>query len=160
VSPSGCSDGSREGFNPISTYPEIAGCKANWSFASLRAAKTAAACGNALDECVVPADACGDGWHVCAAPPYGPTEVSDRVTSEQCLAQPGSYALAVGDQSCEPCSANGDGAACCGNNCVQQNGNCIFAGTTAWIGVIDGYKNVCGKMEAHYPSMGVACCRD
>lgn len=160
VSSSGCSDGSREGFNPISAFPEIAGCKANWSFASLRAAKTSAACGNSLGECAVPADACGEGWHVCAAPPYGPTDVSSRVTAEQCLAQPGSYALAVGDQSCEPCSTTGDGAACCGNECVQQEGNCVFAGKTAWIGVIDGYKNVCGKMEAHYASMGVACCRD
>lgn len=161
ISVSGCSDGTREGFLPVSTWPRIAGCTAYWQVGSLRAAKTGVACGYESDECAVPADACGPGWHVCASPEYGPTEISSQATQEECAAQPGAFAAAVGDQHCEPCGELGtnDGAACCGARCVQQWGNCIYPGLTAWFGVIDGYKNVCGAIESYYDQQGVLCCR-
>ncbi|MDF3071256.1 MAG: hypothetical protein K0R38_6857 [Polyangiaceae bacterium] len=160
VSISGCSDGSREAFLTPSDWPNLAGCTAQWPRASLRDAKTGVACGFELGVCAVPADACGEGWHVCASPPYAPTEISDQTTAEECASQPGAYVAAVGDQFCEPCSEIGDGAACCGDRCVQQNGNCIFPGQTAWFGVYNGHKNVCGAIESDLLQRGVLCCRD
>lgn len=160
VSISGCSDGTREAFLPMSAWPNLAGCTATWPRASLRAAKTGAPCGFQLGQCAAPADACGDGWHVCASPPYAPTEISEQATADECAAQPGAYVAAVGDQACEPCSEAGHGAACCGNGCVQQNGSCIYPGQTAWFGVYNGYKNVCGAIESDLAQRGVLCCRD
>ncbi|HET9934278.1 MAG TPA: hypothetical protein VFQ35_26430 [Polyangiaceae bacterium] len=162
VSVSGCSDGTREGFAVAGSYLNIAGCAARWPLGSMRAEKTGIPCGEGLADCAVPADACGPGWHVCAAPPYGPAEVRTRATVAECLAQPGAYAAAVGDQACDPCSPDdtGAGAACCGRNCVQQNGSCIYPGMTAWFGVINGHTNVCGDIESNSSVRGVLCCLD
>src|SRR6188768_595442 len=137
ISLTGCSDGTREGFLPLSNWPRIAGCTAKWPRSSLRAAKTGGACGYETNGCTVPADACGTGWHVCASPPYGPSEISSQATQSECASQPGAFVAAVGDQFCEPCSVDGAGAACCGERCVQQNGNCIYPGMTAWFGMVD-----------------------
>jgi hypothetical protein len=160
ISLSGCSDGTREAFVPLEDWPRLAGCTARWPRASLRDPKTGEPCGFELGVCAAPADACGAGWHVCAQPPYGPQELSEQATAEECAAQPGAYVAAVGDQFCEPCSAVGDGAACCGDRCVQQNGSCIYPGKTAWFGVVEGYKNVCGAIESDLVQRGVLCCRD
>jgi hypothetical protein len=43
---------------------------------------------------------------------------------------------------------------------VQQNGSCIFAGSTAWLGVIDGHRHLCSDIEAKYSTQGVLCCLD
>jgi len=159
ISPSGCSDGTREAFLPIADWPLIAGCTAQWPRSSLRAPKTGHACGFETHVCEVPADACAAGWHVCASVPYGSGEVSSQATQEECAAQPGAFVAAVGDQNCEPCSDAGDGAACCGDLCVQQNGSCIYRGMTAWFGVYNNYKNVCGAIESQLVQRGVLCCR-
>ena len=145
----------------IVQYPTIAGCGAVWAANSMRAPSTGFACGNSLSTCAVPADACASGWHVCAAPPYGPTEVSSKISASECSAQVGEFAMGVGDQSCEPCSVAGSGAACCGDLCIQQNGSCIFPNQTAWFGVIDGHVNLCSDVIASYPGFqGVLCCKD
>ena len=159
ISVSGCSDGQREAFLPTSTWPHIAGCTAAWPSSSLRDPKKGGTCGLELGVCQVPADACGKGWHVCAIPPFGPTEVSTQATEEECAAQPGAFVAAVGDQICEPCTADGTGAACCGTGCVQQNGSCIYPGMTAWFGVVNGYVNLCGAIESNSAQRGVLCCR-
>jgi len=161
VSESGCSDGTREGFLPVSNWPRIAGCTAKWPRGSLRDAKSnGGACGFEGVVCNVPADACGAGWHVCAIPPFGPTEVSSQATEEECNQEPGAYAIAVGDQTCEPCTTTtGAGAACCGAACVQQNGSCIYDGMTAWFGMINNYVNRCGAIETQWEGRGVLCCR-
>ncbi len=160
VSASGCADGTRDSFTPIAQYPGIAGCDAAWNASSMRAAATGVACGASLGDCAVPADACGSGWHVCATPPYGPSDVSGKVTVTQCLAQPGAYAMAVGDRSCEPCTLLGSGAACCGATCVQQNGDCIYPAMTAWFGVINSHVNLCADIESKSSGRGVLCCVD
>jgi hypothetical protein len=159
MSVTGCSDGTREGFLPLSSWPTIAGCTARWPRSSLRASKTGSPCGYETNVCAVPADACGTGWHVCASPPYGPTEISSRATETECATQPGAFVAAVGDQYCEPCSVDGAGAACCGERCVQQNGNCIYPGMTAWFGMVNDYINVCGAIESNLVQRGVLCCR-
>jgi len=159
VSVSGCSDRTREGFLPASSWPRLAGCTAKWPRSSLRAAKTGAVCGFELGMCQVPADACGKGWHLCAIPPFGPAEVSEQATAEECAAQPGAFVAAVGDQSCEPCSEQGSGAACCGERCVQQSGSCIYPGRTAWFGVYNNHINRCGDIESNLVQRGVLCCK-
>ncbi|HET7544318.1 MAG TPA: hypothetical protein VFK05_30820, partial [Polyangiaceae bacterium] len=159
ISVTGCSDGTREAFLPISRWPTIAGCTAKWPRSSLRAAKTGSACGYETNLCTVPADACGTGWHVCASPPYGPSEISSQATEAECAIQPGAFVAAVGDQFCEPCSADGDGAACCGERCVQQYGSCIYPGMTAWFGVVDDFFNACGDIQSDLVQAGVLCCR-
>ena len=159
VSLSGCSDRTREGFLPASQWPRLAGCTAKWPMSSLRTAKTGAACGFELAVCQVPADACGKGWHVCAMPPFGPAEVSEQATAEECAAQPGAFVAAVGDQMCDPCSEQGSGAACCGQRCVQQNGSCIYPGLTAWFGVHNNHINRCGDIESDLVQRGVLCCK-
>jgi len=156
---SGCSDGNREAFLPVATWPRIAGCTAKWSIGSMRDAKTGVACGFEGNQCPVPADACGSGWHVCGSPLYGPTEISSQATAHECATQHGAFAAAVGDQHCEPCSEEGDGAACCGDACVPQYGNCIYPGATSWFGIIDGHTNLCGAIESHDLRQGVLCCR-
>jgi hypothetical protein len=159
ISVSGCSDGAREAFLPVATWPRIAGCTAWWALASMRDAKTGVACGFEGDQCAVPADACGAGWHVCGSPLYGPTEISSQATAEECAAQPGAFAAALGDQHCEPCSEEGDGAACCGSECVPQKGNCIYPGATSWFGVLYDHTNLCGAIESYDVRQGVLCCR-
>jgi hypothetical protein len=162
VSVSGCSDGTREGFDVAGAYLAIAGCNAAWPAGSMRAPKTGAPCGQGGATCAVPADACGVGWHVCGTPPHGPTEISSRANLAECLAQPGAFAAAIGDQACDPCSTEekGAGAACCGTGCVQQYGSCIYPGMTAWFGVIDGHVNLCGEIESVSGTRGVLCCLD
>jgi hypothetical protein len=160
VSDIGCSDGTREGFVDRTMFPTLAGCGALWPESSMRSPKDGVPCGNSLGTCAVPADACAAGWHVCATPPYGPADVSSKITAAECAAQPGEFAMAVGDQRCEPCDITGDGAACCGMICVQQNGSCVFPGETAWFGVIDGHDNRCSDIVASYLGFqGVLCCR-
>ncbi|HKU40716.1 MAG TPA: hypothetical protein VJR89_21295 [Polyangiales bacterium] len=62
VSASGCADDTREAFQDLGKFPDIAGCEAKWPKGSMRAARSGVACGNTLGvECEVPADACGTG---------------------------------------------------------------------------------------------------
>jgi hypothetical protein len=160
ISVSGCSDGNRESFLPVAAWPRMAGCDAWWDLSSMREEKTGEACGWDLGGCYVPADACGAGWHVCATPPYDPSEISSQATQAQCAAQPGAYAAAVGDQHCE-CDpeVEGTGAACCGIQCVQQHGSCVYAGLTAWFGIYSDHINLCGAIESYGAGHGVLCCR-
>jgi hypothetical protein len=160
ASVSGCADDTREAFTDVAQFPGIAGCEAKWPLASLRAYPTGKSCGNSLGvECTVPADACGVGWHVCAAPPYGPTDISKQVTAEQCAAQPGKYAAAVGDRACDTCNEQAYGAVCCGTACIQGNASCVFPQATAWFGSVDNRLGMCGGLVASHANQGVLCCR-
>jgi len=70
----GCADGTREGFNSVAKYPNIAACAGAWQVPGFVAPETltpqcdrhAGNDGNAPDGigCSV-ADLCADGWHVC-----------------------------------------------------------------------------------------------
>jgi hypothetical protein len=70
----GCSDGTREAFASVSTFPNIAACAGGWAIAGL-VTTTAPACGRAAgndsaneagEGCNV-ADLCQAGWHVCTS---------------------------------------------------------------------------------------------
>lgn len=160
ISAMGCSDGTREAFTDTNKFPAIAGCQANWPESSMRAPATGHACGYGSGKCSVPADACGTGWHVCGAPPYGPTDISNKVTVDQCDAQIGAFAAAIGDRTCE-CGQQQYGAACCGTGCTQSHGNCVFPNHTSWFGVWDGKGGVglCNSLIGSILGQGVLCCR-
>jgi hypothetical protein len=160
-SSAGCADGTREGFADRIAYPDIAGCAASWPLSSLRAAKTGHACGDGLGSCTVPADACGTGWHVCAAPPYSSADITGKVTADECDAQQGTFAAAVGDQSCDPCADTGFSAACCGSGChPNSGGSCLFAKRTLWFpDSSNGDINTCGAIFTSASGAGVLCCR-
>jgi hypothetical protein len=158
----GCSDGQREGFTDKAQFPSIAGCGANWQRESLRAVPTGRSCGNQKGLCLVPADACAVHWHVCGAQNSG-KDIAAKVTAAQCKAQDGSYVAALGDQECESCDPDsGYGAVCCGSECINQNGSCVWPHETPWKGIIDGQLNRCGDIEQTYPAgnRGVLCCKD
>jgi hypothetical protein len=70
--PSGCSDGTREGFESIASYPAIAGCSGAWAMPGLTAT-TAPTCArrsgntgmNREGNGCSAADLCAPGWHLC-----------------------------------------------------------------------------------------------
>jgi hypothetical protein len=157
----GCSDGTREAFVSTTQFPGIAGCAGTWDESSMQTPSTGVACGNTLNlTCTVPADLCATGWHICGDPPYGPTDISYRISETQCFAESGEFVAALGDQVCDPCSPSGYGAACCGSGCVQQNGSCIWPGMTAWFGILDGHPDLCGDIQNDYSQLGALCCHD
>ena len=160
--PIGCSDGQRDGFTNAAQFPAIAGCKAGWKQSSMIAPRTNKPCGNQLSVvCDVPADACAKGWHVCGGPPHGPADITSKITQAQCAAEPGEYVAGLGDQDCACLTGGGYGAVCCGDACVQQNGNCVWPGKTAWMGVINNHINACGDAINSSPDLiGVLCCAD
>jgi hypothetical protein len=157
----GCADSTREAFTNTAKFPSVAGCRAKWPLSSMRAPATGHACGDALSGmCSVPADACAPDWHVCGAPPYGPTDISNKMTFDQCDAQIGAFAMALGDRTCE-CGDLQYGAACCGDGCSKSGGDCVFPGHTAWFGTIysDWHTALCNSAQASVPGQGVLCCR-
>jgi hypothetical protein len=157
----GCSDGTREAFASLARHPTIAGCAATWPRASMRAPKTGASCGDNRGACVVPADACAAGWHVCGDDARGPEDLSSRVSHAECYAEKGNWAVALGDHSCTDCGSTSSGAVCCGDGCVQQQGDCVWLDATGWFGVVHDVINLCSAIANEDPSIhvGVLCCR-
>jgi hypothetical protein len=93
--------------------------------------------------------------------PYGPTDISNKVTADQCDAQLGEFAAALGERTCE-CGPQQYGAACCGNGCTQSFGNCVFPNHTAWscfVGDGKGGLGLCNSLVASIGGQGVLCCR-
>ncbi|MFT3696358.1 MAG: hypothetical protein QM831_24675 [Kofleriaceae bacterium] len=175
IDPTGCADGTREAFVDTAKYPEIAGCSGTWSGQlDLRGTGTGAACGNSLGPCAMPADVCSPGWHVCGTT-SNPSEVSSRITAQQCLSEPGLWTLAmshcyteVGNANCDyslfPCYADSvscSEAACCGADCSQGN-DCkdgIYPGVTRISGLNDMTTAPnCGAFSSN-TSDGLLCCR-
>jgi hypothetical protein len=91
--PPACSDGTRDAYGDAAMFPRIAGCLATWPGApSLRDPPIGSACGNDLGPCVVPADACGSGWHVCAR--SGDVTELHALTADQCREISGRFVAA------------------------------------------------------------------
>jgi hypothetical protein len=127
---------------------------------TLLAPSTGRPCGGE-SVCSVPADACSPGWHICGIGAYGPKDLSDRISSDQCRdAVDGEMVAALGDQSCD-CYRGGAGAICCGKKCIQQGGSCVWPNSTAWFGMVDGHVQSCGDIEMKWGgAYGVMCCKD
>ncbi len=74
ISAAGCADGTREGLNELTEFPDVAACSGGWSVPGFLAPATLTPqCGRAAgndgdrpdgDGCSV-ADLCAEGWHVC-----------------------------------------------------------------------------------------------
>jgi hypothetical protein len=153
---SGCSDGVRDGWKDIAAFPTIAGCKASWPKAAMDAPPTGKPCGSGLGACAVPADACAEGWHVCGI--FGPDEVRGQLSVTQCQQEPGSFGMALGATSCQPCGSQP--AACCGSRCVSRElGSCLYDKATGTTGVVEGFANVCNSTQSVDEAVfGVLCC--
>lgn len=168
--PSGCSDGQREAFSAVATYPAIAGCAATWAGTpSLRATTSGTACGDDLGACGVPADACATGWHVCGV--SGAIAELTVLQPQECTgAGAGRFVAAMSHctnnvGTCEyaatlPCFDQDFCAepVCCGADCFTLQG-CIDG---VWLGatpVTADQSAGCGKLPAT-DATGVMCCKN
>ena len=81
----GCADGTREGFQSLVDYPEIAGCSGGWSVPGVTINGQLPSCGrgagnssaNSSGTGCSAVDLCASGWHVCR----GRSEVAQRAPS-------------------------------------------------------------------------------
>jgi hypothetical protein len=174
--PSGCADGTREGFVDRVAFPSVAGCGASWvGMIDLRTPPTGTACGDAFGPCTVPSDACALGWHMCGA--SGSIDELTAIGATACntLAGPGQFSAAMSHCPtqnfgvCDPASNNmlpclhmGWCAepVCCGDDC--QMGVCvddIFPGATRVAGNPPTFGQGCADMDST-PIAGVLCCLD
>lgn len=160
--PSGCADGTREGFTSLGTYPDIAGCAGGWSVPGVTAL-IAPACGrqsgnsssNRDGAGCASADLCAAGWHVCR----GKDEVSLNAHGSCADAVPSGaannslfFAVAQASQSNTTCDASGDNDVFgCGNLGTQLSAqkNCGVL-TRALASTQSG---TCGFNEAE-PNLG------
>lgn len=171
----GCADHTREAFESVTDFPDLAGCRATWGgMPSLRAAKTGTACGDELGMCSVPADACDAGWHVCGDN-GDPLEVYANATAAQCATVGGAGQAYAGALShcatqgpiCDyappfPCLGMGEGCTepvCCGPGCTggQSCKDGVYANATRVVSGGVGY--ACNALQANTIT-GVMCCRD
>lgn len=171
----GCADGAREAFTSLAMFPTVAGCAASWNAAlSMRAAATGQACGDDLQLCAAPADACAPGWHLCGTNGQ-PTELTARMTEADCttagaspipdarfaaaLSHCSSYAAGVcGYDVPRDCAVDSSCAepVCCGAGCRTDAG--CLAGAFAAQGIAGTLFNGCASMLA-VDVTGVLCCR-
>jgi hypothetical protein len=167
---SGCSDGEREAFTNIATYPKIAGCAAGWpGTPSMRAPAAGAACGDDLGVCAVPASACALGWHVCAT--SGAFTELAAISADECHGAAASGRFVAASSHCTsmavceygatlPCFDSGfcSEPVCCGPACYQSPGcpdGVWSAGTWTSAPSSDG----CGAQPSAQ-DLGVLCCLD
>jgi len=116
--PSGCSDGTREGFLSISTYPAIAACAGGWSVPGVTPLVTPACnrvsgntSGNHEGAGCAASDLCAAGWHVCR----GKDEVAQKANGSCADAVPAGaqnnslfFAVSQASQSNTSCDSSGD----------------------------------------------------
>lgn len=172
----GCADGQREAFADLGSFAAIAGCLAAWDgTVSLRAPKSGGVCGDDAGKCVAPADACAEGWHICAGS-GAVSELTTRIDAEQCeqAAAGGSFVAAIShcaaQEDCQygddevarrsfPCYDEGwcSEAVCCGPGC--GTGSCpdgVWPGRTH---IAQGTDQGCNAITAGRAG-GVICCKD
>ncbi len=159
----GCADGTREAFHDAGRFPAIAGCIAAWADApSLSSPRSGAGCGDGLGACAAPADACAEGWHLCAS--ASELRALDLVACTH--AGPGQFlagaSACVGDDACgEPtdglrCMSEGtcSDTVCCGSMCGFGPVECGPSATR-----LPRAGVACGQV-ASSPLRGVLCCKD
>lgn len=166
----GCSDGTREGFQDMGLFPDIAGCQATWPTQSLRATGNGEPCGANLGQCFAPEDACADGWHICMKQGW-PGDLNTRITFEDChSSHSGDYMFAVASCARQggppaPCTVGTSGrvSICCGLNCSGP-GSPSSGYLEVWAeGVYThNYYSAdasCGQMSSAETD-GILCCRN
>ena len=175
----GCSDGSREAFATVATFPNIAACSGGWSLPGVLAT-LAPACGrlsgngsvNAAGNGCNVADLCQVGWHVCT----DAAEVGNKSDGSGCanaaFPEGTFFAVRVSGNGAALCEATGAndlfgcgsvGAAPDPNTCgvLTQFSNdlCQAIPQTFQCGADGGQEaNAVTKNDA--AGGGVLCCRD
>jgi hypothetical protein len=171
----GCADGQREGFADVKKFPTLAGCLASWAETkNLRDPSTGQACGDDKGPCAQPADACAEGWHICAVDgKIG--ELSARATAQQCeqAAKAGSFVAGsshcMTPDGCEygpadvkkkvfPCLESGwcSEPICCGPAC--GTGSCPDALYTSLTHIASGTDQGCSRISSQRAG-GILCCK-
>jgi hypothetical protein len=163
----GCRDGTREAFEDIILFPEIAGCAGSWTKQSLRATGTGSA-----------EDFCADDWHICTRD-GDLSELRNAATAEQCIAA-GTGTFAAASSHCSKnslvsckyddlfeCSASGilfgrcSEAICCGNGCgISDCKDAVWPDSTHAFspGIVS---NGCSESVTVLNKWtGVLCCKD
>ena len=171
----GCADGAREAFTDLVKFPTIAGCAAAWpNAANLRAARTNQLCGDDLQLCAAPVNACSQGWHLCGTNGL-PTDLTARADEADCATAGAStianarFVTAVAhcsafNSTCEygtplgcPASNSCGEPICCGAGCRIDAG--CFAGAYPMTRIAGTLTNGCASMLATDVT-GALCCRD
>lgn len=118
VDPIGCSDGTREGFTSLGTYPDIAACAGGWTVPGVTAAvgpacsrRSGNGAANRDGAGCSSADLCSAGWHVCR----GKDEVALKAHGSCADAVPAGapnnslfFAVVQASQSNTTCDTSGD----------------------------------------------------
>lgn len=176
----GCSDGTREGFTNLGTYPTIASCAAGWSIPGVLDLSTTGtpACGRQSGNtssnpsgtgCNV-ADACGVGWHVCnsaadvdahlppAATSCGPDAGTGFFTSRQ--SGPGFAVCGSGANDIFGCGSLGDppDATSCGVLDKFSNNLCGALPNPPWSCGTNGEQEANAVVKSSSNAGGVLCC--
>jgi hypothetical protein len=168
----GCADGRREGFLDPGRFPQISGCLGAWTGRqSLRAPPTGKACGDELGPCLVPADLCAPGWHVCGA--SGAVRELRAVSPADCeQAGGGRFAAAISHCKTQSgCAVDDSPGAiydcypsgwcsepvCCGRNCGEF-GSCRSGVWQDHTHIPFGVDQGCASTDARRAG-GVLCCR-
>jgi hypothetical protein len=175
----GCSDGTREAFASVATFPDVAGCAGGWSVAGLATTTSPACARNAGNDSTNPtgggcnvADVCQLGWHVCATA----AEVAARSGGVGCAG-----ASVTGANAFFAVRQSGGGGAMCnaGSNDLFGCGNVGAAPDAVTCAPLDRFSNdlcaalpptwACGTNGADEVNNvtktaseggGVLCCRD
>jgi len=171
----GCADGAREAFVDLVKFPNVAGCAASWSGAlGMRAPTTSQPCGDDLQLCATPGDACAPGWRVCGSNGMT-TDLTTRMVEADCLTAGGSTDATARFAGAHSHCAGYDGAVCdyatpracpvnnacsepicCGAGCRHDMG--CLSGAFTNQGATGSLQNGCGSMLAADVT-GVLCCR-
>jgi hypothetical protein len=166
--PVGCSDGTREGFQSLTSYPNIAACSGGWSVPGVTG-NVQPACGRASGNTsanrdgagCASADLCSAGWHVCR----GKDEVATKANGSCADAVPAGapnnslfFAVAQASVSNTTCDASGDNDVFgCGNLGTQLSAQKLCGVLTR--ALASTRPGTCGFNEAE-PNLGPWQCLD
>lgn len=134
--PIGCSDGARDAFTNLTTFPNIAGCSGGWTVPGIFPAPLrttdGGVCGTSGDDDSAnapgtgcsSADLCATGWHLCRG-----DEIQSRTNNQGCAAEtfaPSSfYAASISGTGCLECAlpnnafVAGCGPLTCSQSCQE-----------------------------------------
>jgi hypothetical protein len=179
--PSGCSDGTREGFVNATQFPNIAGCSGGWSVAGLLPGITAK-CGlaggnsgaNPNGNTCSAADLCETGWHVCATS----LQVKNASATGGCSGSTAAgaaslfFATLQSGPGAGDCGSGTNDLFGCGNLGAAPNGSCSpldrfsnnlcgsLAAPWSCVSANGGFDEAIKVTKSGPASGGVLCCRN
>jgi hypothetical protein len=175
---SGCSDGSREGFVDLTTFPDIAGCSGGFELPGLLTTLAPACEGLAGNDSENPAgtacnaaDLCAAGWHICATSSDVESSSPSGCTGATVDGDPDLFfATRQSGNGNGDCNSGANDVFGCGNLGVTPSGNCapldrfstdVCSGLAApWDCGVDGVNEANNVTKSAAAGGGVLCCRD